>query len=100
MTMRPYTQLLSLSLSASADTGRLCAYATRDVHFCVRCGREIWPVRYAADSLGDGFAWMTDLIDTSDHRATIQIPIAMWSTLTTVKHPAVSSLGAYPTPAH
>ena len=72
----------------------------RDVHFCVRCGREIWPVRYAADSLRDGFAWITDLIDTSGHRATIQIPIAMWSTLTTVKHPAVSSLGAYPTPAH
>jgi len=55
----------------------------RDVHFCVRCGREIWPARYAADSLGDGFAWMADFIDTSDHRATIQIPIAMWSTLTT-----------------
>jgi len=48
----------------------------------------------------DGFAWMTDLIDTSGHRATIQIPIAMRSILTPTHHPAVSSLEAYPTPAH
>jgi hypothetical protein len=72
----------------------------RDVHFCVRCGREIWPVRYAADYLGDGFAWMTDLIDTSGQRGAIQIPIAMRSILTPTQHPAVSSLEAYPTPAH
>jgi hypothetical protein len=72
----------------------------RDVHFCLRCGRAIAFVRPATHHLSYITAWITGLIDTSYHRATIQIPIAMWSTLTTVKHPAVSFLGAYPTPAH
>ncbi len=72
----------------------------RDLHFCVRREQEVWSVRHAADYLGDGFACITDRVVTACHQATIQIPIAMWSTQTTVKHPAVSSLGAYPTPAH
>ena len=71
-----------------------------NVHFCVRCRHRIWRNRAAIDSFSDGIIWMTDLVDTSCQRRAIQIPIAMRSTLTTVKHPAVSSLEAYPTPAH
>ena len=70
------------------------------VHFHVRCRHRIWRDRAATDSFSDGVIWTTNLIDTSCHPAAIQIPIAMWSTLTPAKHPAVSSLEAYPTPAH
>ena len=70
------------------------------VRFCLQCRRGIWPFRPATEPLGNGIAWTTDLIHTSCHQAAIQIPIAIWSTLTPAQHPAVSSLGAYPTPAH
>jgi len=70
------------------------------VHFRVRYSHQIWRDRAAIDSFSDGVIWATDLVDTSYHQAAIQIPIAMWSTLTPAQHPAVSSLGAYPTPAH
>jgi len=72
----------------------------RDVRFCVKCRHRIWCGKPANDCLGNRVTWMTGLIDTSCERRAIQIPIAMWSTLTTVKHPAVSSPEAYPTPAH
>jgi len=72
----------------------------RDVRFCVRCRHRIWCDRAVTNTLSDGVIRMTDLIDTSYRRGTIQIPIAMWSTLTPQQRPAVSSLGAYPTPAH
>ena len=71
-----------------------------DTHSCMQYGQEIWPVWPATDRPRDGNARMTGLITTSCQRATIQIPIAMWSTPNTVKHPAVSSLEAYPTPTH
>ena len=76
------------------------ALCHRDVHFRVRCRRRNWRNRAATDYLSDGFIWMTNLVVASCHRATIQIPIDMWSTLTPAQHPAVSSLEAYPTPAH
>jgi len=72
----------------------------RNEHFRVRCGQEIWSVRPATDPLDDEITRMNGLTAVSTRRATIQIPIAMWFTLTPAKHPAVSSLGAYPTPAH
>ena len=70
------------------------------VHFRVRYSHQIRRDRAAIDSFSDGVIWATDLIDTSCHQAAIQIPIAMWATLTPAQHPAVSSLEAYPTPAH
>ena len=70
------------------------------VHFRVRYSHQIRRDRAAIDSFSDGVIWATDLIDTSGHRATIQIPIALRSSLTTPQHPAVSSLEASPTPAH
>ena len=70
------------------------------VHFRMRYSHQIWRDRAATDSFSGGVIWATDLIDTSCHQAAIQIPIAMWSTLTPAQHPAVSSLEAYPTPAH
>ena len=72
----------------------------RDVHFRVNCRHWIWRDRVATRYLSDGVIWMTYRIVTSRHRATIQIPIAMRSTLTPSQCPAVSSLEAYPTPAH
>ena len=71
-----------------------------DMRFCVQYGQEIWPVRPATDYPGDGIARMAGLIATSCQRATIQIPIVLLSSMTTPQHPAVSSLGASPTPAH
>ena len=76
------------------------ALCHHDVRFCVRYRHRIWRDRAATNNFSDGVIWMIDLIDTSGHQAAIQIPIAMWSTLTPAQHPAVSSLGAYPTPAH
>ena len=70
------------------------------VHFRVRGSHRIWRDRAATNNFSDAVIWMTDLINTSCQRGAIQIPIAMWSTLTPTQHPAVSSLGAYPTPAH
>jgi len=70
-----------------------------NVRFCLQGRREIWPFRPATDLLGNGIAWTTGLIVNSCHRATIQIPIATRPSMTTAKHPAVSSLEAYPTPA-
>jgi len=72
----------------------------RDVNFRVRCGREIASAQPATDHLGDEIARMNGFAAVSTQRATIQIPIATRSSITTAKHPAVSSLGAYPTPAH
>ena len=71
-----------------------------DMRFCLRCGQAIWTVRPATDHLNDVIARMAGLIATSGPRATIQIPIAMLSSLTTLQRPAVSSLEASPTPAH
>lgn len=72
----------------------------RDERFCVRFRHRSWCDRPATNMLSNGVIRMTDLVDSSYQRGTIQIPIAMWSTLTPTQHPAVSSLGAYPTPAH
>jgi len=72
----------------------------RDERFCVRCRHQIWRDRATTDYLSDGVIRMTDLIDSSGQRAAIQIPIARRSTPTPTLHPAVSSLEAYPTPAH
>ena len=72
----------------------------RNVRFCVKCRHQIWCDRAVTNYLSDGVIRMTDLIDTSGQRGAIQIPIAMWSTLTPTQHPAVSSLEAYPTPTH
>jgi hypothetical protein len=44
--------------------------------------------------------WIIQRIGTSSQPGKIQIPIALRSTQTPAKHPAVSSLGACPTPAH
>ena len=76
------------------------ALCHRDGDFRMRCRGQIWHNRAAIDNFSDGVIRMTDLIDTSCHQAAIQLPIAMRSTPTTTQHPAVSSLGAYPTPAH
>jgi hypothetical protein len=72
----------------------------RNVNFCVRRWYRIRRNRAANDHHSDADIGMTDLVVNSCHRVTIQIPIAMRSTLTPAKHPAVSSIGAYPTPAH
>ena len=71
----------------------------RNVHFCARCRQKISPAWPATDHLSDGFARTTGLIATSCQRATIETPIALRIISTMVKHPAVSSLEASPTPA-
>ena len=71
----------------------------RDVHSCLRCGRKIWPGRYAADYPDDGFAWITGRVVTACHPATIQIPIVLRTNPATAQRPAVSSPEACPTPA-
>ncbi len=70
-----------------------------NVNPCLQSARTIGNGRPANDPLKKGIAPMADIIVTSYHRATIQIPIAMQSTLATTQHPAVSSLKAYLTPA-
>jgi hypothetical protein len=71
-----------------------------NVHFCVR-GAPVMPCMWAATNLlSDGIARITNDIDASCPPAPIQIPIALRIILTTAPHPAVSSLEAYPTPAH
>jgi len=76
------------------------ALCHRNVHFRVRSRHRIWRNRAATDYLSDADIWMTELVEPSCQRGAIQIPIAMRSTLASMQHPAVSSLGAYPTPAH
>ena len=72
----------------------------RNVRFCLRYGRAIALVRPATHHPSYITVRITGLIVTSCQRATIQIPIALRSSLTTPQHPAVSSLEASPTPAH
>ena len=76
------------------------ALCHHDVRFRVIYRRRIWCDRAATDNFSDGVISMTNLIDTSCHQAAIQIPIAMWPDPTSTQHPGVSSLVAYPTPAH
>jgi len=70
-----------------------------NVNSCLRSVRTFRHGGPSNDPLSDGVARKNDPIVTSHHRATIQIPIAMQSTLATTQHPAVSSLKAYLTPA-
>ena len=72
----------------------------RNVYFCVRGAQVIPSMRPATDPLSDGLARITNVIDAACPSAPIQIPIALRIILTTAEHPAVSSLEAYPTPAH
>jgi hypothetical protein len=90
---RPYRYRLAPIRAAFA----LC---DRDVHFRVRCRHRIWRNRAATDYLSGGDIRMIDLVGASCHRATIQIPMAKRPSMTTAKHPAVSSIEAYPTRAH
>jgi hypothetical protein len=71
-----------------------------NLSFYLQCRREIGPFQPATDPLGNGIASTTDLIVNSCQHAPIQITIAKRPSMTTAKHPAVSSLEAYPTPAH
>ena len=68
--------------------------------FCMQSRRIIWRVPSATGYLSNAAGWMTALIDASRHQAMTQIPIATRPSMATAKRPAVSSLGAYPTPAH
>ena len=72
----------------------------RDVRFCVLRPRKSRPTPCTYDYRDDGVAGITDFVATSRQRQIIQTPIAMRSTLTPTQHLAVSSLEAYPTPAH
>ena len=99
MTMRAYS-VDCLYRYRPAPIRAAFALCRRDVHFRVRCRHRIRRDGATTDHLNDGVIRMTDLIDTSCHGGAIQIPIAVWSTPPTAKHPAVSSLGAYPTPTH
>ena len=71
-----------------------------DVRFCASRSRRVRPTLCTGDYRDDGVTGITDSVATSCQRRMIQIPIAMRSTLTPTQHPAVSSLEAYPTPAH
>ena len=71
-----------------------------DLHWWARYGQEIAIYPSAVHPPNNRSASITDPIATAGHPGTIQIPIAMWSTPTPSQHPAVSSLGACPTPAH
>jgi hypothetical protein len=72
----------------------------RNLHLHRRREQRTSTNQCAFGALRDGTAPMTDLISTSCQPVMIQIPIALQSTPTTVKYPAVSSLEACPTPAH
>jgi len=64
------------------------------------CGQRAASNRFISDKLSDRIAPMTDSIATSCRPATIQIPITLQFSPTTVKYPAVFSLDSCPTPAH
>lgn len=72
----------------------------RQAHITMRCAPEIAAVRRATDPLRCITFWIAGLIVTAGQPATIQIPIALPSSLTTTQPAAVSSLEASPTPAH
>ena len=70
-----------------------------DGYFCRRQRQVIGDIHSTVDILRRAMVWIIQRIGTSDQRGKIQIPIALRSTHTPAKHPAVSSLEACPTPA-
>ena len=72
----------------------------RNLYLRMRGAQLIPSMQPATDHLTNGIARITNVIDAACPLAPIQIPIALRIILTTAQHPAVSSLEAYPTPAH
>jgi hypothetical protein len=83
------------SIPAAVPLGRWHSY----VHFySLRSGRD-WRHAYATDPATLIGSLMTSRLADLYRKVQTQIPIARSSILTTLPHPAVSSLGAYQTPA-
>ena len=68
--------------------------------FCRRHRLVSGKIHSTVDRLRHAMVRIIQRIGTSNQPGKIQIPIALRSTQTPAKHPAVSSLGACPTPAH
>jgi hypothetical protein len=68
--------------------------------FCRRQRQVIGDIHSTVDTLRHTMVKILQRIGTSDQRGKIPIPIALRSTPTPAKPPAVSSPEACPTPAH
>ena len=70
-----------------------------ETHFCHHQRQTIGDSRSTVNTPPNAAVWTIQRIGTSDQCGKIQIPIALRSTQTPAKPPAVSSLEACPTPA-